>query len=64
MRKDDIQREGKDVGVKVGIESTRDSAGREGREGEGGREEGDRVTGDRETVSRRFGGMVMGSARG
>jgi hypothetical protein len=63
VRKDDIQREGKDVGAKVGIESTRDSAGREGREGEGGRE-GDRVTGDRETVSRRLGGMVMGSACG
>lgn len=63
VRKDDIQREGKDVDENVDTESTRDSTGGEGREGEGGRE-GDRARGERETVSRRRGGMPTDSARG
>lgn len=63
MRKDDIQREGKDAGEKVDTDSTRDSTGREGREGEGGRE-GDRVTGECETVCDRRRGMLTGSVRG
>lgn len=42
MRKDDIQREGKEVDENVDIESTRDSTGGDIREGEGG-SEGDRA---------------------
>jgi hypothetical protein len=63
VRKDDIQREGKDAGEKVDIDSTRDSIGGEGREGEGGRE-GDRVRGECEAISRRRGGMLTDSGRG
>lgn len=61
MRKDDIQREGRDADEKVDIDSTRDSIGGEGREGEGGRE-GDRARGECE--ARRRGGMPTDSARG
>jgi hypothetical protein len=48
VRKDVIQREGKDADEKVDMESTREITGGEIREGDGGRE-GDRVRGERET---------------
>ena len=55
MRKDITQREGREEGEKVDVDSTRDNIGGEGREGEGGRE-GDRISGELEAFSDRRGG--------
>jgi hypothetical protein len=63
VRKEVIQREGKDAGEKVDTDSTRDSIGGVGREGEGGRD-GDRIRGERGTISDRRGGMLTDSGRG
>ena len=63
MRKDVIQREGRDEGEKVDVDSTRDNIGGEGREGEGGRE-GDRISGELEAFSDRRGGVLTESDRG
>jgi hypothetical protein len=63
VRKDVIQREGKDADEKVDVDSIRDNIGGVGREGEGGRD-GDRVRGECDTVSDRRGGMLTDPGRG